>query len=88
MLYCRKYFLNESRLSKLERLLHAQVPVSSWFDDMSDTELLDLIPFFERLAQVDTVYALLHNANTPMHHNSNFVVTTTTTVIGNILSVA
>ncbi|KAK7113827.1 carboxy-terminal domain RNA polymerase II polypeptide A small phosphatase 1-like isoform X2 [Littorina saxatilis] len=35
------------------------VPVSSWFDDMSDTELMDLMPFFENLAQVDNVYSLL-----------------------------
>lgn len=36
-----------------------QVPVASWFDDMSDTELLDLIPFFERLSKVDDVYTVL-----------------------------
>lgn len=36
-----------------------QVPVASWFDDMSDTELLDLIPFFERLSKVDSVYTVL-----------------------------
>ena len=41
-----------------------QVPVASWFDDMSDRELLDLIPFFEGLAQVDNVYTSLKNANT------------------------
>ncbi|XP_076448486.1 carboxy-terminal domain RNA polymerase II polypeptide A small phosphatase 1-like isoform X2 [Babylonia areolata] len=35
------------------------VPVSSWFDDMADSELLDLIPFFENLASVDNVYSLL-----------------------------
>uniref|UniRef100_A0A1A8FCH9 protein-serine/threonine phosphatase n=1 Tax=Nothobranchius korthausae TaxID=1143690 RepID=A0A1A8FCH9_9TELE len=35
------------------------VPVISWFDDMSDTELLDLIPFFERLSKVDNVYTVL-----------------------------
>lgn len=39
------------------------VPVASWFDDMSDTELLDLIPFFERLSQVDNVYTVLRNSN-------------------------
>lgn len=39
--------------------LPPQVPVASWFDDMSDTELLDLIPFFERLSKVDNVYAVL-----------------------------
>uniref|UniRef100_A0A3Q2XLG1 CTD small phosphatase 1 n=1 Tax=Hippocampus comes TaxID=109280 RepID=A0A3Q2XLG1_HIPCM len=35
------------------------VPVASWFDDMSDSELLDLIPFFERLNNVDDVYDVL-----------------------------
>ena len=39
--------------------LFLQVPVSSWFDDMSDTELMDLMPFFENLARVDNVYSLL-----------------------------
>jgi len=39
------------------------VPVASWFDDMSDTELLDLIPFFERLSQVENVYTVLRNSN-------------------------
>lgn len=37
------------------------VPVSSWFDDMADTELLDLMPFFENLTQVDNVYSLLRS---------------------------
>jgi RNA polymerase II subunit A small phosphatase-like protein len=36
------------------------VPVASWFDDMSDTELLDLVPLFESLAKVDSAYSLLH----------------------------
>ncbi|KAJ8004140.1 hypothetical protein DPEC_G00155680 [Dallia pectoralis] len=35
------------------------VPVVSWFDDMADTELLDLIPFFERLSQVEDIYTVL-----------------------------
>ncbi|XP_064646050.1 carboxy-terminal domain RNA polymerase II polypeptide A small phosphatase 1-like isoform X2 [Lineus longissimus] len=43
------------------------VPVASWFDDMSDMELMDLIPFFETLAKVDNVYSVLKNAN----HNHN-----------------
>jgi TFIIF-interacting CTD phosphatase-like protein len=30
---------------------------------MSDTELLDLLPFFESLAKVDNVYTVLKNAN-------------------------
>ncbi|KAK7938651.1 hypothetical protein WMY93_001977 [Mugilogobius chulae] len=35
------------------------VPVASWFDDVSDTELLDLIPFFERLSLEQEVYPAL-----------------------------
>uniref|UniRef100_A0A4W5K8L5 protein-serine/threonine phosphatase n=1 Tax=Hucho hucho TaxID=62062 RepID=A0A4W5K8L5_9TELE len=40
------------------------VPVASWFDDMADTELLDLIPFFERLSKVDDVYDMLKQQRT------------------------
>ncbi|XP_075683892.1 CTD small phosphatase-like protein isoform X3 [Rhinoderma darwinii] len=36
------------------------VPVQSWFDEMSDTELLDLIPFFEGLSKEENVYNMLH----------------------------
>ena len=36
-----------------------QVPVTSWFDDPNDTELLDLIPFFEGLNKVDNVLTIL-----------------------------
>lgn len=35
------------------------VPVTSWFDDPNDTELLDLIPFFEALDKVDNVLTVL-----------------------------
>ncbi|XP_064389384.1 carboxy-terminal domain RNA polymerase II polypeptide A small phosphatase 1-like [Halichondria panicea] len=35
------------------------VPVTSWFDDPNDTELLDLIPFFEGLDKVDNVLSVL-----------------------------
>ncbi|XP_020285342.1 carboxy-terminal domain RNA polymerase II polypeptide A small phosphatase 1 [Pseudomyrmex gracilis] len=41
------------------------VPVASWFDDMTDSELLDLIPFFERLSNVENVYTVLCNSNHP-----------------------
>ncbi|KAG7278523.1 hypothetical protein CRUP_009787 [Coryphaenoides rupestris] len=41
-----------------------RVPVASWFDDMSDTELLDLIPFFERLSKVDDIYDILKQQRT------------------------
>ncbi|XP_021180750.2 uncharacterized protein LOC105938025 isoform X2 [Fundulus heteroclitus] len=40
------------------------VPVVSWFNDMSDTELLDLIPFFERLSKVDDIYDILKKQKT------------------------
>lgn len=43
--------------------LDSQVPVGSWFDDMADTELRDLVPFFERLSRVEDVYTVLRNAN-------------------------
>ncbi|XP_015790435.1 carboxy-terminal domain RNA polymerase II polypeptide A small phosphatase 1 [Tetranychus urticae] len=38
------------------------VPVASWFDDDSDTELRDLIPFFTDLSTCDNVYKKLRNA--------------------------
>uniref|UniRef100_A0A671Y268 Mitochondrial import inner membrane translocase subunit TIM50 n=1 Tax=Sparus aurata TaxID=8175 RepID=A0A671Y268_SPAAU len=37
------------------------VPVQSWFDDMNDTELLDLLPFFEGLSKEEEVYGVLQN---------------------------
>lgn len=40
------------------------VPVSSWFDDMNDRELLDLIPFLENLSKVDSVYSILASNKT------------------------
>ncbi|XP_043931085.1 carboxy-terminal domain RNA polymerase II polypeptide A small phosphatase 1-like [Protopterus annectens] len=40
------------------------VPVASWFDDMSDTELLDLLPFFEKLSQAEDVYTVLRQHRT------------------------
>lgn len=46
------------------RLRCPQVPVASWFDNMADTELLDLLPFFERLSKVEDVYAVLKKQRT------------------------
>lgn len=46
------------------------VPVASWFQDMNDTELNDLIPFFERLSKVDNIYKVLKNAQI---QNSNML---------------
>ncbi|KAG0173579.1 hypothetical protein DFQ28_007533 [Apophysomyces sp. BC1034] len=37
------------------------VPVSSWFNDPHDSELVDLIPFLEDLASVDDVTDILDN---------------------------
>lgn len=45
-----------------------QVPVASWFDDMTDSELLDLIPFFEKLSKMDNVYTVLCNSNHPYNN--------------------
>lgn len=42
------------------------VPVTSWFDDMSDTELLDLIPFFESVAKVNSTHGMLPGAHMSM----------------------
>jgi len=36
-----------------------QVPVVSWFDDMDDAELLNLLPVFEELSQAEDVYTQL-----------------------------
>ncbi|XP_032824452.2 carboxy-terminal domain RNA polymerase II polypeptide A small phosphatase 1-like [Petromyzon marinus] len=35
------------------------VPVGSWFDDMSDMELLDLIPLFEELGKTEDIFTIL-----------------------------
>ncbi|TNM96622.1 CTD (carboxy-terminal domain, RNA polymerase II, polypeptide A) small phosphatase-like a isoform X1 [Takifugu rubripes] len=37
------------------------VPVQSWFDDMTDTELLDLIPLLEGLSKEEDVYSQLQS---------------------------
>lgn len=36
-----------------------QVPVLSWFDDVEDGELLNLLPVFEELSGAEDVYARL-----------------------------
>ncbi|XP_041097660.1 carboxy-terminal domain RNA polymerase II polypeptide A small phosphatase 2 isoform X2 [Polyodon spathula] len=41
------------------------VPVVSWFDDLDDTELLNLIPVFEELSQAENVYTGLAHLRTP-----------------------
>ncbi|KAI9343310.1 HAD-like domain-containing protein [Zopfochytrium polystomum] len=37
------------------------IPISTWFNDPTDTELLDLIPFLEDLKLVENVMAVLGN---------------------------
>jgi RNA polymerase II subunit A small phosphatase-like protein len=37
------------------------IPVNSWFDDMSDTELTDILPFMERIAASDDIYTLIRD---------------------------
>ena len=46
------------------------MPCISWFDDINDTELIDLIPHFERLASVDSVYSILKQSNTNSINNT------------------
>ncbi|XP_029649162.1 CTD small phosphatase-like protein isoform X2 [Octopus sinensis] len=45
-------------------IFHPQnaVPVSSWFDDEEDRELYDLIPYFENLANLESVYSMVRTA--------------------------
>ncbi|EDW80167.1 uncharacterized protein Dwil_GK23622 [Drosophila willistoni] len=44
------------------------VPVKSWFDDVTDCELRELIPLFEKLSKVDSVYSVLCNSNQPLNN--------------------
>jgi len=39
------------------------VPIDSWFDDMNDTELYDLVPILEELVKVDDVTTVLGKYN-------------------------
>lgn len=52
------------------------VPCTSWFDDIHDHELNDLIPFFESLAKQDSVYPLLKQFNQSLQNqfmiNNNY----------------
>lgn len=41
---------------------HNAVPVSSWFNDPHDTELMDLCPFLGDLIHVDDVRGILNPA--------------------------
>ncbi|WBW71409.1 RNA polymerase II CTD small phosphatase Psr1 [Schizosaccharomyces osmophilus] len=51
--------LDNSPSSYIFHPSHA-VPVSSWFNDMHDMELLDLIPFLEQLSRVPDVSTVLN----------------------------
>ncbi|OQR75790.1 carboxy-terminal domain RNA polymerase II polypeptide A small phosphatase 1-like [Tropilaelaps mercedesae] len=74
------------------------VPVGSWFDDMSDTELRDLIPFFETLAHAppQDVHGLLRQQQQPPQvgsllqggtiHPMTTATSTTTTAIATVTS--
>ncbi|KAJ9586208.1 hypothetical protein L9F63_020148, partial [Diploptera punctata] len=61
------------------------VPVASWFDDMTDSELLDLIPFFEKLSKVENVYTVLCNSNHP--YNTSTSPNHTTVNAGSLLKI-
>jgi len=37
------------------------VPCTSWFDDMENKELLEFIPFFEKLSEAENIYSLLRS---------------------------
>lgn len=50
---------NDSYSQLTANLRPLQVPVLSWFDDMEDGELLNLLPVFEELSGAEDVYARL-----------------------------
>lgn len=59
--------------SPMSYLFHPRnaVPVVSWFDDPTDRELLDLIPFFEELSKVEDIYTFLANSRLPLGLNTS-----------------
>ena len=59
---------------KANVVMFLKVPVASWFDDMDDRELLDLIPFLEKLSATDDIYAMLQKGHKP---SANGAETTT-----------
>lgn len=42
--------------------LTGQIAVRTWFDDPNDSELLDLIPLLEELAQTEDIYSVLRRS--------------------------
>ena len=66
--YPNKFILHYENLKNCVQFVSYhlfQVPVASWFDDMNDRELLDLIPFLENLSKVESVYTILQQAKDP-----------------------
>lgn len=47
------------RVYDWQMLFIFKVPVVSWFDDVEDAELLNLLPVFEELSQADDIYTRL-----------------------------
>jgi len=48
------------------------IPCASWFDDMNDRELLDLVPLLEQLSQADAVYRLLKETFNSNKNDNSF----------------
>ncbi|ESO05522.1 hypothetical protein HELRODRAFT_77608, partial [Helobdella robusta] len=66
----RVVILDNSPASYMFHPKHA-VPILSWFDDLSDRKLLDLIPFFEELSRAEDAYKFLVQADL---HGDQFVM--------------
>jgi len=51
-------------------LWHPQnaIPIISWFDDDSDTELIDLVPFLQDITKVEDVREVLDTSSTTNHY--------------------
>lgn len=62
---CRADVLKVFMSLSLNAAVVFQVPVLSWFDDVEDTELLNLLPVFEELSGADDVYAKLRQLREP-----------------------